>query len=249
MSFIPDEQEKTVKIPIQVRAGQIQFYFDGPLPDLKEGIIGDLVVPYYTVLDPKARKLFSEERKIPLFKKKTLLYVQLRPLTPDDAKPFDAHLLRPFPKGTLFYVQLDQETPEGGKSVVAQLHDHSFDTQRVFTTIELQDALWLQLRGTKAPTLSETACKTPTLDKESHKREPRLHSSCPKRLKSIESRTRPMCSNRSTFLGGQIACVPSIMCDMTGRCSSRSDSANHVRAGSDLHRSNKLYDHLDQKYQ
>ncbi len=30
MLFIPDEQEKTVKIPVQVRAGQIQFYFDGP---------------------------------------------------------------------------------------------------------------------------------------------------------------------------------------------------------------------------
>jgi hypothetical protein len=93
MTFIPDEQEKTVKIPVQVRGGQIHFYFDGPLPHLKEGIIGDLVVPYYAVLDPKARKLFSEERKIPLFKKKTLLYVQLRPETPDDAKTSD-HFLR-----------------------------------------------------------------------------------------------------------------------------------------------------------
>ena len=67
MLFTPDEQEKTVKIPIQVRAGQIQFYFDGPLPALKEGIIGDLVAPYYAVPTRKARKLFSEERTIPLF--------------------------------------------------------------------------------------------------------------------------------------------------------------------------------------
>src|SRR5262249_30302998 len=115
MSFNPDDQEKTVKIPIQVRAGQIQFYFDGPLPDLEEGVIGDLVVPYDAVLDRKARKLFSEERKIPLFKKKTLLYVQLRPVTADDIKPFEAHLLRPYPKGIGFYVELDQETPQGGK--------------------------------------------------------------------------------------------------------------------------------------
>ena len=169
MSFIPDEQEKTAKIPIQVRDGQIQFYFDDSLPDLKEGIIGELVVPYYAVLDPKARKLFSEERKIPLFKKKTLLYVQLRPETPDDAKPFAPHLLRPFPKGTRFYVQLDQETPQGGKSVVAQLHDHLVGVQRIFTRIELQDTLYLWLRGTKAPTLSETPCKIPALDnKEAH---------------------------------------------------------------------------------
>lgn len=60
MAFIPDEQEKTVKIPIQIRKGRIQFYFDGPLPLLEEGLIGDLVVPALAVLDPKARKLFSE---------------------------------------------------------------------------------------------------------------------------------------------------------------------------------------------
>ena len=169
MSFIPDEQEKTVKIPIQVRAGQIQFYFDGPLPDLKEGVIGDLVVPYDAVLDKRARKLFSEERKIPLFKKKTLLYVQLRPQTADDTKSFDAHLLRPYPKGIRFFVELDQETPVGGKSVVAHIHDHSFDMLRVFAGIELQDVLYLQLRGTKAPTLSDTACTIPALkNKEAH---------------------------------------------------------------------------------
>ncbi len=40
MPFIPDKQEKTVKIPIQVRNGRIQFYFDGPLPLLEEGVIG-----------------------------------------------------------------------------------------------------------------------------------------------------------------------------------------------------------------
>jgi hypothetical protein len=159
--FIPDEHEKTVKIPIQVCEGKIQFYFDGPMPDLKEGIIGDLVLPSYAVLDPKARKLFSEERKIPLFKKKTLLYVQLRPATAEDTKPFDKHLLRPYPKGSRFYVQLQLK---GGKAVDAQLHDLSADMLRVFATIELQDILYLQLRGTKAPTLSETACKIPALN-------------------------------------------------------------------------------------
>src|SRR5215813_4803635 len=164
MSFNPDDQEKTVKIPIQVRAGQIQFYFDGPLPDLEEGVIGDLVVPYDAVLDQKARKLFSEERKIPLFKKKTLLYVQLRPQTADDTKHFDAHLLRPYSKGIRFYVELQPETP-----VAAQIHDHSFDMLRVFARIELQDVLYLQLRGTKAPTLSDTACRIPALkNKEAH---------------------------------------------------------------------------------
>src|SRR5262249_28296171 len=150
MSFNPDDQEKTVKIPIQVRAGQIQFYFDGPLPDLKEGVIGDLVVPYDAVLDPKARKLFSEERKIPLFKKKTLLYAQLSPQTAADTKPFDAYLLRPYPKAPRFFFKLPPKTP-----AAPHIHDHSFDMLRVFARIELQDVLYLQLRGTKAPTLSD----------------------------------------------------------------------------------------------
>ena len=125
-------------------------------------------MPAYAVLDPKARKLFSEERKIPLFKKGTLLYVQLRPKTPDDAKSFAAHLLRPFLKGIQSFVELHQGLPENTKSVVPQLQDRSLDMLRVFATIELQDALYLQLRGTKAPTLSETACKVPALGKDAH---------------------------------------------------------------------------------
>jgi hypothetical protein len=39
---------------------------------------------------------------------------------------------------------------------------------RVFTTIELQDVLYLQLRGTKAPTLGETPLRIPALEKDAH---------------------------------------------------------------------------------
>jgi hypothetical protein len=69
-----------------------------------------------------------------------------------------------FPRGARLYVQLDRQTPLGGKSVVAQIHDFSLDTLRVFATIELQDVLYLQLRGTKPPTLSDTPCKIPALN-------------------------------------------------------------------------------------
>ena len=40
------------------------------------------------------------------------------------------------------------------------------DTFRVFAVIELQDVLYLQLRDTKAPTLSQAPCKVPALSKE-----------------------------------------------------------------------------------
>lgn len=166
MSFIPDELEKTIKIPIQVRHGKVEFYFGGPLPTLEEGVIGDLVVPAFAVLDSKARKLFSEERKIPLFKKATLLYVQLRPRKPEHTKDLAAYLLQPFLKGTLSYIQLEQETPEVRAVEPVKIQDHSLDTIRVFARIELQDVLYLQLRGTKAPTLSQTPCKVPALNKD-----------------------------------------------------------------------------------
>jgi hypothetical protein len=91
------------------------------LPLLEEGVIGDLVVPALAVLDPKACKLFSEERKIPLFKKGTLLYVQLRPKTPEVGNPLADHLLRPFLKGIQSFVELHQRLPENVKPVVAQL--------------------------------------------------------------------------------------------------------------------------------
>jgi hypothetical protein len=75
MPFIPDEQEKTVKIPIQVRGGEIQFYFDGPLPDLKESIISGtrLRCPR----SEGAQAILKRSGRSRCLKKKTLLYVQL----------------------------------------------------------------------------------------------------------------------------------------------------------------------------
>jgi hypothetical protein len=93
-------------------------------------------------------------------------FVQRRP---EAVKHLADHLLRPFLKGIRFYVQLHQEMPEGSKPVVAQIQDHSFDMLRVFATIELQDTLYLWLRGTKAHNLSDSACSVPALNnKEAH---------------------------------------------------------------------------------
>ena len=173
--------------------------------------------PYYAVRDPKAHRLSSEERKIPLFKKKRLLYVQLRPEAPD-AERFANHLLRPFPKGIRFYVQLDHETS------FAQNHDHSFDMQRVFVTIELQDVLYLQLRGTKAPTLTETGCKIPALNNKESRSVNHAYTSSLKRSNGNESRTPQTCFGRFTSSERQITCVRSSISDVTGQCCSRSVS-------------------------
>ena len=90
---------------------------------------------------------------------------------------------------------------------VAQIHDHSFDTRRVFATIELQDVLYLQLRGTKAPTLSETACEIPALNKEARS----VNHACTLLSAAIEQHRishSTTCSGQRTSLDTQIAYVP-----------------------------------------
>ena len=45
--MIPDPLNKTVLIPVRVRAGALEFLYGGYIPRLKDGAIGDLGVPSY----------------------------------------------------------------------------------------------------------------------------------------------------------------------------------------------------------
>ena len=52
MKFFRIESEaKTVTIPIKVIDGKITYFYDGPMPKLKEGAIGDLTVQESDILD------------------------------------------------------------------------------------------------------------------------------------------------------------------------------------------------------
>src|SRR5690242_20403564 len=90
------------------------------------------------------RKLFSEERKIPLFKKKTLLYVQLRPEAQmRSVSPTTFSGRSPKASGSIF------------NSIRQRLSLKSTITHAiccaVFATIGVQDVLYLQLRVPSRP--------------------------------------------------------------------------------------------------
>jgi len=74
---IPDPFKKTVLIPVRVVEGELKFFYGGPLPSLKEGTIGDLTVPEYTVENDFKLDLIRNKLRKPFLKKGTVLLARL----------------------------------------------------------------------------------------------------------------------------------------------------------------------------
>jgi len=85
--MIPDPLEKTVLIPIKIVKGEIQFFYGGKLPELKDGIIGELTVPSYSITDKKKLILLSRETNKVFIPGSTHLMVQISPKGQDIRKP------------------------------------------------------------------------------------------------------------------------------------------------------------------
>jgi len=132
MPYIPDPFSKMIKIPIEIKKGNVEFYFEGPLPELKDGTLGDLIIPAYAVTNSNLRNLLSEERKIPLLKKDTILFVQVSASTRDNK-----------------IIEYEADPEESGIKIKMN-----------FVPIVIEEPLYLYLRGTKHPTLSNVKCKT-----------------------------------------------------------------------------------------
>lgn len=77
--MIPDPLSRTVKIPIKIVNGHPCLFPDGKLPDLKDGTIGDLVVPAHSFSDPKIAAQFAEEHREPFLPVGTRLAAQINP--------------------------------------------------------------------------------------------------------------------------------------------------------------------------
>jgi hypothetical protein len=61
--FIPDTLEKKVQIPVSIVDGQVVSFYGGPLPALREGTMGELVVPVYSVSDRKWLEVLDGQTK------------------------------------------------------------------------------------------------------------------------------------------------------------------------------------------
>lgn len=135
MAFIPDPYSKMVRIPIIIKNGKIEFFFNGPLPELEEGAIGELVIEKGFFKDQKLADMLVETRKVPVLKKDTILAVLLKPER--DYESFD-HFL--FYDWDIRYRRLG-----------------SLD-RGCFIKIKLDETLYLELRGTKLPLLCKAKC-------------------------------------------------------------------------------------------
>jgi len=134
--MIPDPMRKTVLIPIRIKDGEINFFYGGKLPKLKEGTIGDLVVPSFFVIDKRKLALLERVDTKVFLKKSTSLMVQINPLN-EDAK-------------------------EGGIEWLQIIENY---TKRPFVEVVLKEDLEIELRGTKKGELENCPCSIPSLPK------------------------------------------------------------------------------------
>jgi hypothetical protein len=130
---IPDDpHSKTIKLPVRIVDGVPQPFYGPGWPRLKDGVIGDLILPAYAFLNREDEVLLSA--------------------------PLGAELL---PKGTrLLAAVSSQAIGEGilsaGERLFAEMPDGRF------VELRLEEGLRIQLRGTKKARLDACRCLIPS---------------------------------------------------------------------------------------
>ncbi len=77
--MIPDPLRRTVKIPIKIVNGYPCLFPEGRLPELKDGTIGDLIVPADAFVDGRVAAQYNQERKAAFLPQGTRLMAQINP--------------------------------------------------------------------------------------------------------------------------------------------------------------------------
>lgn len=126
--------DKSVRIPIRINQGQLDFIGDGSLLMLKDGTVGELVVPASAVRDENLLASLNREESVLFLSATTQL---------------------------LFNINLN-EVPETLRKFVKHPRIHPLPGGYVEGI--LQADLYLQIRGTKNPTLKGCRCFIPALE-------------------------------------------------------------------------------------
>lgn len=131
----PDPYARTVRLPVRIVDGRPAFFYgDGKLPKLKEGTVGDLILPAYAVLDERARddlELEVEEQALP--------------------------------RGTRLLARVTRPAGEDGV-VVLRADQVEDERPGAFVEIVLLEPLWIRIRSTKRACLPACRCAVPALD-------------------------------------------------------------------------------------
>ena len=132
------EREKAIRIPIRVgNNGEIEYFYGGALPVMKEGTIGDLVVPAWSISEEKEALRLQQEHIVQLLRSGSvvMLVVDHR-RTPDELRK---HLKEGIQRGSRNSMGVE---------------------------VILRQELMLRLRGTKPASLKDVTCCVPSLEEE-----------------------------------------------------------------------------------
>lgn len=135
--MLHDPLEKTVKIPVRIVDGKPVFFYGGDLPKLKEGAIGDLVLPSYAVLDKDKLLHLEEEQECDFL-----------------------------PKGTRLLANVRREVRSAYLIVNDGQKDLPWGIAGGFVEFFLEEDLKMKMRGTKKPVLLPCPCSSPALDEQ-----------------------------------------------------------------------------------
>jgi hypothetical protein len=129
-----DKEAKTVKIPVRMVNGQVKYFYGGNLPKVEDGVIGELILPEYSILDDSFVSVSNCEQKIEVL-----------------------------PSGISIMVAVNMRVPTKKKNCLENIRTQPLTTD-TFVRVELKDPLHLLLRGTKKSKLMGARCSIPCLE-------------------------------------------------------------------------------------
>lgn len=148
---IPDKLSKTFRIPIRIKDNTLKFFYKDDIDLLtliKDGTIGEIIIPTFAVTDKdKVRKL-SKEVKLLFFPKNTTLFVRMIIKSLGDVKYNEKVII------------------EDTTKFVRKKNQFIFLNQSYFVPLLLEEDLYIQYRGTKKAKFLRCKCSLPTLGRD-----------------------------------------------------------------------------------
>ena len=130
-------QEKTVRIPVRIRAhGRIDYFYGGSLPKMREGTIGDLVVPERSIIEKSEVCRLQQDQVVQFL-----------------------------PAGSVVKLAVNgSHAPAELKQHLEDVATLGIKKPHTVPVVLDKKALALRLRGTKPATLGRVTCWIPSLE-------------------------------------------------------------------------------------
>lgn len=136
--FISDRFKKTVRIPVFLTGGQVVQLDGSPLPKIRNGSVGELILDAYAIEDQKILQALEGEQVFePLSKGESVLL------------------------GVNPTVVLSEKIKQ-----LIQPSNLRIASEFLFVEVKLREPLKLRTRGTKSPVLEPCSCSIPILQQE-----------------------------------------------------------------------------------